>query len=146
MALNPEYIKVYPPVERAFHADICESKRLVSEEYWTKEPNYNYQLVSSPLSDLVCQLGRQAYCAVGGNGYGRVDIRMDNATKKLFVLEVNPNCAISSQALSTLNKDNECATSLGSILSLANISFTQLISKILTEACERHSSLLRSNC
>jgi D-alanine-D-alanine ligase len=143
---NPKHIKVYPPVERAFQADICDSKRLVSEEYWTKKPNYSYRLVDSPLFDRLCQLGQQAYCAVHGNGYGRVDIRMNRVSGELFVLEVNPNCAISSQPLSKLSKDNECATSLGGILSLANISFTQLISEILTEAHERYdASLLVSN-
>lgn len=71
---------------------------------------------------------------------------MDRASGELFVLEVNPNCGMSSQPLSKLKEDNECATSIGSILSLANISFAQLISEILVEACERHSEKLNLTC
>lgn len=42
------------------------------------------------LQDRVIALGRDAWAAVGGSGYGRIDIRLDDDGRP-HVLEVNPN-------------------------------------------------------
>ncbi len=46
--------------------------------------------ISATLHDHVVELARTAWSAVGGTGYGRVDLRTDDAGV-VHVLEVNPN-------------------------------------------------------
>lgn len=153
-AQQPDRIKIYPPVERVFHSSLPETERFLAYDwYWTKyeegspfspeEPFCRYQLVAPPLHDKLCELSKRAYCAVGGNGYGRVDLRMDKASKELFVLEVNPNCAVSSKPLSTFDDNDLGASSLGTILHLSSTPFAQLMSEIITEAFARQSTKLR---
>ncbi|MCK7461299.1 MAG: hypothetical protein MZU84_04125 [Sphingobacterium sp.] len=71
----------------------------------------------------------RAFVAVGGQGYGRVDIRLEERTDELFVLEVNANCGISG--------DKE--TSVGEILLQSEIPATSLVSEILRDAYDRHA-------
>ncbi|HBB34605.1 MAG TPA: hypothetical protein DDZ80_15345 [Cyanobacteria bacterium UBA8803] len=150
-ATEPESIKIYPPVERVFHSNLPETERfLVYDWYWTKyekgspfspeDPFCRYQLVAPDLHDKLCELSKRAYCAIGGNGYARVDIRMDKASQELFVLEVNPNPGISSKPLSTFDDNDQGATSVGTILHLSGIPFAQLMSEIITEAFARQST------
>jgi D-alanine-D-alanine ligase len=61
---------------------------------------------------------------------------MDKASQEIFVLEVNPNCGISSIPL--FDFSNPSATSVGTILHLAGIPFAQLMSEILAEAFTRN--------
>ena len=141
---QPDRIKIYPPMERVFHASVPENERFLSYGYWERDDEesfLSFQLVGSGLHERLCELSKRAYCAVGGNGYGRVDVRMDRESSELFVLEVNPNCGISSQSLSHLS--DPTGTSVGTILHLASIPFTQLISEILTETLTRHSTELQ---
>lgn len=144
---QPESIKIYPPVERVFHSNLPDTERFLAyERAWGKEesslslgePFYRYQLVASDLQDRLCELSKHAYCAVGGNGYARVDIRMDKASQEIFVLEVNPNCGISSIPL--FDFSNPSATSVGTILHLAGIPFAQLMSEMIAEAFDRYST------
>ena len=150
-AYQPESLKVYPPVELAFNSRLPETERFLSHDrYWGKnegetsfspeEPFCRHQLVASDLHERFCELSRRAYCAVGGNGYGRVDIRMDKTSQELFVLEVNPNPVISSQPFSKFSDPNE--TPVGTILHLSGIPFAQLMSEIIAEAFARHSTKL----
>jgi D-alanine-D-alanine ligase len=140
-------------VERVFHSSLPETERFLAYDwYWTKyeegspfspeNPFCRYQLVAPDLHDKLCELSKRAYCAIGGNGYARVDIRMDNASQELFVLEVNPNPGISSKPLSTFDDNDQGATSVGTILHLADIPFAQLMSEIIAEAFARHSAKL----
>lgn len=46
--------------------------------------------ISGTLHDQVVELARRAWAAVGGTGYGRVDLRTDAAGEP-WILEVNPN-------------------------------------------------------
>jgi D-alanine-D-alanine ligase len=151
---QPESIKLYPPAERVFHSSLPKTERFLAYDwYWTKyeegslfspeEPFCRYGLVGSDLHDKLCELSKRAYCAVGGNGYARVDIRMDTASQELFVLEVNPNCGISSYPLSTFDDNDLGATSVGTILHLAAIPFPQLMSEMIAEAFARQSTQLQ---
>lgn len=145
----PKSLKIYPPVELTFNSRLSETERFLSHDrYWGKnegetsfsleEPFCRYQLVASDLHERLCDLSRRAYCAVGGNGYGRVDIRMDKASQELFVLEVNPNPAISSQPFSKFSEPSE--TPVGTILYLAGIPFAKLMSEMIAEAFSKHST------
>ena len=62
-------------------------------------------------------------------GYGRLDIRMNTKTGKLYVLEVNAQCGLS---------EDEDYTSIGAILRFAKKSFTYLIIEIIEDALMRH--------
>jgi D-alanine-D-alanine ligase len=148
---QPGSLKIYPPIELVFHSSLSETEQFRSyDNFWgehleeslssSSEPFYHCQSVASDLSEKLCDLSRRAYCAVGGNGYARVDIRMDKDSQELFVLEVNANCAISSMPLTDFSDLNQ--TSLGTILHLAGIPFAQLMSEIIAKAFDRHSTKL----
>lgn len=144
-AQQPNQLKIYPPLEMIFHSSLSNFEKFKSHQILLEKNLENFllgQLVTSPLSEQICDLAKRAYCAVGGNGYGRVDIRMDNESQELFVLEVNANCGISSQPISPVFEDGQ--TSVGSILHLANIPFAQLMSEIIAEAFARDSEKLAS--
>ncbi|MCB9283537.1 MAG: hypothetical protein H6563_05630 [Lewinellaceae bacterium] len=135
----PESIRVYPPVERAFNKALPETERFFSyDRYWELyreeerppdgKPLYEYLPAAPAWKERLEDLAWKAYCAVGGAGYGRVDIRMDRATGEFFVLEVNANCGISAD-------ENESST--GQILRWGGIPFTQLMSDMLFGALVR---------
>ncbi len=154
---QPEKIKIYPPLEIIFNTDLPETEQFLSHDrYWGKDegktswkrekPFIRHKIVNPELRERLCDLAKGAYCAVSGNGYGRVDIRMDKLSKELFVLEVNANCAISSKPFSTFSDPLE--TPVGTILHLAGVPFAQLMSEIITEAfarCYIKSSPLNKN-
>lgn len=146
-AKQPEKLKIHPSLERVFHPSLPETERFLSHyRYWGKNEGETsllpeeqfcyYQLAEPELHKRLCDLAKRAYYAVGGNGYGRVDIRMDRESQELFALEVNSNCAISSKPLFDFTDPN--ATSVGTILYLSGIAFPQLMSEIISEAFARH--------
>ncbi len=146
-AKQPENLKIYPSLERVFHPRLPDNERFLSHyRYWgqnegrgsllPEEQFCSYQLAEPELDKRLGELAKRAYCAVDGNGYGRVDIRMDRYTQEIFVLEVNSNCAISSKPLFDFTDPN--ATSVGTILYLSGIGFPQLMSEIIAEALTRH--------
>lgn len=155
-AQQPDSIKIYPPVERVFHPSLPETERfLVSERQfskeatslWPEEQVCRHQLADPILRNRLRELSRRAYCAVGGIGYGRVDIRMEWATQELFVLEVNSNCALSSTPIpeqrDSRKSEEPHETSAGTILHLSGTPFAQLMSEIIAEAFARNSSKSR---
>ncbi|MBW4496840.1 MAG: hypothetical protein KME26_27980 [Oscillatoria princeps RMCB-10] len=146
-AKQPENLKIYPSLERVFHPSLPETERFLSHyRYWGKnegeasllpeEQFCYYQLTEPELHKRLGDLAQRAYCVVDGNGYGRVDLRMDKVSQELFVLEVNSNCAISSKPLFDFSDPN--ATSVGTILYLSEIAFPQLMSEIIAEALTRY--------
>jgi len=65
-------------------------------------------------------------------GYTRVDIRQDDATGELYVLEVNAQCGIS---------EDENFTSIGAILRFSGIHFSQLVSEIIADGKSRKKKI-----
>jgi D-alanine-D-alanine ligase len=137
---DPDNIIFYPPVERVFHASLPEKEQFLSfDRLWetydeeTAMPEngflYEYAEPEKGLLDALKDISIRAYQSVGGTGYGRIDIRMNNQTNALFVLEVNAQSGIS---------EDENYTSIGAILRFANTSFTQLIIEIIQDALRRH--------
>jgi D-alanine-D-alanine ligase len=136
----PEKIIFYPPVERVFHESLPENERFLSfDRLWetydteTRMPDegflYNYAPVEKSITEKLQTLSITAYKAVGGMGYGRLDIRMDADTQVCYVLEVNAQCGLSA---------DENFTSIGAILRFSNKTFTQLTYEILEDAIRRH--------
>ncbi len=136
---RPDEAVIYTPVERVFHDSLPETEKFLSfDRLWeiyeneTAMPNgdsfYEYKRPAEELMEAIQQLSWDAYCATKGRGYTRVDIRMDAATKELYVLEVNAQCGIS---------EDENYTSIGAILKASEKSFTQLVEEIITDALKR---------
>jgi D-alanine-D-alanine ligase len=130
----------YNPVERVFHASLPDKEKFLSfDRLWetydteTAMPNdeyvYNYAAVEDSLYNELKKISIDAYKSVAGMGYGRIDIRMDDATRKLYVLEVNAQSGIS---------EDEDYTSIGAILRLSNKTFTQLVIEIIKDAITRN--------
>ena len=86
-----------------------------------EENFYEYAPAPSSFQQMLQQLTLDAYVAVGGKGYARLDIRMD-ANGNCYVLEVNAQCGLSA---------DENYTSIGAILRFAQASFTDLIQEIM---------------
>jgi D-alanine-D-alanine ligase len=138
----PEICKVYTPVERVFHESLPDNEKFLSfDRLWeiyeeeTPMPGndnfYEYKEVDKKLSIAIQELSLAAYKAVGGTGYTRIDIRMDEKSKRLYILEVNAQCGLS---------EDEDYTSIGAILKANNTSFTELIAEILQDAFIRKAN------
>ncbi len=138
-ACFPEHCHVLTPVERVFHTSLPEQERFLSfDRLWEiyeeetpmpgEENFYEYALPDPSLVQALQDISMEAYLAVGGTGYTRIDIRMDQSTGQLYVLEVNAQCGLS---------EDEDYTSIGAILRMSGISFTTLIVAIINDAFRR---------
>lgn len=138
---DPEKAVIYTPVERVFHPSLPDKEKFLSfDRLWEiyeeetampgEENFYEYQLPDEALIEPIKKLSWDAYCATKGKGYTRVDLRMDDETKKLYVLEINAQCGIS---------EDENYTSIGAILRLSGKRFSQLVIEILNDAFVRAS-------
>jgi len=130
---------VYEPVKRVFHESLPESEQFLSfDRLWeiyedeapmpANENFYEYGPVEPSLIPALKQLSLDAYKACGGKGYTRIDIRQDAATGKLYMLEANAQCGLS---------EDEDYTSIGAILKVSGVSFTEIIAEILKDALRR---------
>lgn len=143
-ATNPHTCLVYPPIERIFHPSLPDEEKFLSfdrlwEIYEDEKPMpgnenfYEYHRADTSLLKELEQLSLDAYIAVGGVGYGRLDIRMDKNTRKLYMLEVNAQCGLS---------DDEDYTSIGAILRYAGHTFSDLTRQIIHDAFTRRNLTL----
>jgi len=132
---DPGSVRCLAPVERVFNASIPDGEKFLSyERYWgvyreetppaDGRPFYFYAPCDPRLADALAEISKDAYIAVRGMGYARVDLRMERATEQLFVLEVNANCGLS--------EDDQ--TSTGCILKLAGMTLADLLGSILEDA------------
>ena len=137
---NPGHIHVYTPVERVFHDSLPARERFLSfDRLWSlfdkEQPIvndgnlYDYHAVPESLVPQLKQISLEAFKSVGGTGYGRLDIRMDEQTGKFYVLEINAQCGLS---------ENEDHTSIGAILRFDKKSFTYLTIEIIDDALMCH--------
>ena len=137
---QPDTIKVYHPIELVFHTSLPEKEKFLSfDRHWAIHeeesvmPNgddlYEYAPVAeAALIDKIKKLTVEAFCSVKGTGYARMDLRMDENTQELYVLEANAQCGLS---------DCENHTSIGAIMRSSNMTFTDLIVEILDHALIR---------
>ena len=140
----PMGVFVYPPVERVFHSALPSHERLLSyDRYWEKyetegalpdrAPIAHYESAPAEWAEALVALARDAYVALGGVGYGRVDIRSDERTGEFLVLEANCNCGLST--------DGE--TSVSWILRLSGETMPRLLDRIFADAVARRSDAPR---
>jgi len=135
----PSSCRVYAPVERVFHESLPDTEKFLSfdrlwEIYEEESPMpgeanfFEYRTPAPELHDALRRISLDAYAAVGGTGYTRVDIRMDNRNGNLYVLEVNAQCGLS---------EDENYTSIGAILRLSGSSFPDMLIEIINDAFRR---------
>lgn len=87
--------------ERVFSRSLPVNERFLTQQRYSgvlidepPPPNDYCNFVSAPELDAeLSTLGRRAFRAVNGTGYGRVDMRSDEAGN-WYVLEVNANCGL----------------------------------------------------
>ncbi|HMQ63577.1 MAG TPA: hypothetical protein PKE06_23035 [Flavilitoribacter sp.] len=138
-AALPDRIICYPAAERIFPDCLPETEQFLSfDGNWglyedesrasIPGPFYRYLAPEPEIRDNIEQLSLAAYLAVGGTGYGRVDLRMDKSSGRLYVLEVNAQCGLSA---------DEQNASVGAILRLAGKNFEQLHIEIMQDAINR---------
>jgi D-alanine-D-alanine ligase len=131
---DPGSVRCLAPVERVFNASIPDGERFLSyERYWgvyheetppaDGGPFYSYAGCDERLAETLAEISKDAYIAVRGTGYARVDLRMERGSGELFVLEVNANCGLS--------EDDQ--TSTGCILKLAGMTLADLLGSILED-------------
>jgi D-alanine-D-alanine ligase len=137
---QPDDLKVYQPVERVFNEKLPEHEKFLSfDRLWDTYENekpvgekeyenlWEYFKPDATLEHAIKQLSIDAYCAVNGTGYGRIDIRMDKATGKMYVLEVNSQCGLS---------EDENHTSIGAMVRLGNKRFSDMLGAIIENALQ----------
>ena len=143
---KPGKAKIYEPVERIFHPSLPDKEKFLSfdrlwEIYEEEKPMpnegnfYEYELPDAALVDEIKKISWDAYVATRGKGYTRIDLRMDKATGKIYVLEVNAQCGLS---------EDEDYTSIGAILRLSGKTFTQLVVAIINDAYQRKKNTAKA--
>jgi len=136
---DPDNCTVYEPVERVFHPSLPDAEKFLSfDRLWEiyedeapmpqNENFYDYHPVKPSLVQPLKKLSLAAYKACGGKGYTRIDIRQDAKTGKLYMLEVNAQCGLS---------EDEDYTSIGAILKVSDVSFTEFNVEIFKDALRR---------
>ena len=136
---DPDNCIVYEPVKRNFHESLPDAEKFLSfDRLWeiyedeTPMPEngnfYEYGPAEPSLIPALKKLSMDAYKSCGGKGYTRIDIRQDSKTGKLYMLEVNAQCGLS---------EDENYTSIGAILKVSDVSFTEIITEILKDALRR---------
>ena len=136
---DPVHIAIYEPVERVFHSSLPDAERFLSfdrlwEIYEDESPMprnenfYEYRKVRKELIPEIKKISLNAFASCKGKGYARLDLRMDQQTGKIYILEVNAQCGLS---------EDEDYTSIGAILKASNKRFSDIIFEILKDALRR---------
>lgn len=136
---------IYPAVERIFNRNLPPTERFLSFdrlwEFYEKEAPvsngeefWQYAPAPQELAERIHDVSWAAYEAVGGTGYGRVDLRMDARTGDLMVLEVNAQCGLS---------EDENITSIGAVIRFAGTTYAAVVQAILHEAVRHSEELVR---
>ncbi len=143
---DPRHRRVYPPIERVFNRHLPPTEQFLSFdrlwEFYDKETPlpegqylWEYAKVPATRRAAIKAVSWDAYVAVGGVGYGRVDLREDAETGALYVLEVNAQCGLS---------EDENFTSIGAILRLAGVTYSELVAQLMRLAQRRHRRVQRA--
>ncbi|KAG0091955.1 hypothetical protein BGZ92_011218 [Podila epicladia] len=135
-------VRVFPVAERAFDPRLGKFERLLAfDQYWAgydlqggeipaNEDFCKYQLANDAWQEKLQQIAKDAYLALDGTGYGRVDIRtVEMDTCEPVVLEVNANCGLSFE------KDS---SSLANILLMSHIAPPGFVKDIVDHALHRN--------
>jgi hypothetical protein len=137
--------KVFTVAERVFNSKLSEEQRILAfDRYWQgydldgnapkdEDKLYHYQPAPPSLQARLAKLALDAYVALGGHGYGRVDMRSDcyeDNKMKIYVLEVNANCGLSFDS----------SSSMGEILQMSREPINEFVENIVQVALGTFSS------
>ena len=86
-----EYAWALTPVEFCFPAG--ESFKHFDLKWKEFESMETRVVKDTSLAERLMEAARLTFTALGGSGYGRCDLRMDEAGD-IYLLEINPNCAV----------------------------------------------------
>ena len=108
-ALNACGLEAYPAVEMCYQPATPAEERILFHghrdtssphapvrSHGQTNPHCVYNIAPPELQERLRDTAARAFTAVGGIGYGRVDMRMDSAGR-IYVLEVNANCSLSRE-------------------------------------------------
>lgn len=134
----PLGLRILTPCERVFHKNLPEAERFCSyQRHWDMPEAHRaipegekycvHAPVDGPLREQLADIVRRAVRAVSGVSYARCDVRQDQATGQLYVLEVNAQCDLSSDPNSEI----------GSILQFSGMNMAQLVEMLLDHALRR---------
>ncbi|MBX7162840.1 MAG: hypothetical protein K1X49_04035 [Saprospiraceae bacterium] len=137
---DPEKIVYFDAVHRKFHSSLKDDQKFLSFdrlwEIYENEPSmpnseffFEYNPVDQKLNEQLKEISIKAYKALKGKSYTRIDIRQDQETKQLYVLEANAQCGLS---------EDENYTSIGAILRVSKKTFAELILMIIFDAIKGH--------
>ncbi|KAF9286991.1 hypothetical protein BGZ68_002371 [Mortierella alpina] len=132
-------VRVYPVAERAFDPKLGKFERLLAfDQYWDgydleggqgNEDFCKYQMADEAWQEQLKQVAEDAYLALDGSGYGRVDIRtVEMDVCEPVVLEVNANCGLSFE------KDT---SSMANILLMSHIAPPGFVRDLIEHALHR---------
>ncbi|KAF9999951.1 hypothetical protein BGZ80_006869 [Entomortierella chlamydospora] len=128
-------IKVYKVLERVFRSQIPERERLLTHEMKWGDNNYGsngnvetaswwMQICSDADQERLQPLAMAIYASFGGNGYCRMDLREDQRSNEVFVVDVNANCSI----------DEDEDTAMGKILKASGLTLGQFFLILMEDA------------
>jgi D-alanine-D-alanine ligase len=133
----PETLLVFWPLEYYFNPSLAEDecflfyeRRYECDAPPESEPRYWYRVPTGPVVAQARGAALEAYKALGGCGYARVDTRMDRSGR-IFILEVNANCGLGGDPLNC---------SMGAILHNSRTSFSEFLARIIGLAVRVHAS------
>ncbi|KAI9004224.1 hypothetical protein BC832DRAFT_592915 [Gaertneriomyces semiglobifer] len=126
---EPLGIRTYAPVERVFNQDLPATARFLSFERkwneWGANANWWYDTVrDEQLQSKIRATTQETYAAIGGSGYARMDLRMDDTSGDIYVVDVNLNCSL----------DSDKGTAMGLILASSGVSFQQFVKEMIAFA------------
>ncbi|KAF9586416.1 hypothetical protein BGW38_005356 [Lunasporangiospora selenospora] len=127
--------RVYKALERVFRSSVPERERLLTQDMKWGDNNYGsdesvstaswwMQICSEEDQMRLQPLARDIYASFGGNGYCRMDLREDQRTGKVYVVDVNANCAV----------DGDEDGSMGKILRASGLTLGQLFESLIQDA------------
>ncbi|KAF9207428.1 hypothetical protein BGZ49_000451 [Haplosporangium sp. Z 27] len=128
-------IKVYKVLERIFRLQVPERERLLTHEMKWGDNNYGsdetvetaswwMQICSDADQERLQPMAMAIYASFGGNGYCRMDLREDQRTNEVFIVDVNVNCSI--------DEDEDCA--MGKILKASGLTLGQFFLILMEDA------------
>ncbi|KAI3643131.1 hypothetical protein MP228_012686 [Amoeboaphelidium protococcarum] len=127
-------VKVYKPVQRVFAQSVDADKQFLSYEMkwnrWSSEPDVGqwwYATAPDDMSEQVQKVAKEAFLAVGGDGYCRLDLRVHSDSQQIYVVDMNANCSI----------DATEDSGLGIILKSQGVGLDTLLEDIFKQAILR---------
>jgi D-alanine-D-alanine ligase len=135
-------VRAFAPCERVFPPALRPEQRFVTFErnYGGVEDDtapedsgflYAYGPVEPALHPTLGQLAIAAFVALGGDGYGRVDLRLDHDGRPV-ILEVNANCGLTAEATTS---------TVGAILNYSGSTMGDMLRLMVADAPRRGTPL-----